>query len=133
MDRADGPNDVPEDLGALEVVLGDRVALHEARDEAGALGHPDDDLGADSRRRRCASGLDLGLAVDPEELGVAAGQPQNESVVARADQEVAVRDARGDRRDLDVVIAPDGNGSDRVLELGIAHLVHRSGTLGAGR
>ena len=83
VDRANGPNDVSEDLGALEVVLGDRVALHESRDETGPFGHPDDDLGADSGGGRGASGLDLGLAVDPEQLGVAAREPQDESLVAR--------------------------------------------------
>ena len=74
------------------------LALDEAGDEQ-AVGEPCD-LGADAELGREDGGLVLVLAVDPEQAGVLAADPQHERLVAHRDLEVVVGDPAAQRLDL---------------------------------
>ena len=87
MERANGPRHVSEDLGALEVLSGIGSPCTNRVTRQDRSGIHRDDLGADAGGGRGASGFDFGFAIDPEQLGVAPREPQDESLVVDADQE----------------------------------------------
>jgi ADP-ribose pyrophosphatase len=85
----------------------DRPTRDEARDEI-ALGldegddlRPDSELGGGSGRRM------LHVAVDAQELGVLAPDPQDKALGAEVDLEVVVRDPPAERLDPNVLTGPD--------------------------
>src|SRR5206468_566015 len=73
------------------------LALDELRDEV-ALGLDEaDDLGREAELGRDPRGGVLGAAVDPEELGVLAADPQDEGLPVEDHLEVPVRDPAAER------------------------------------
>ena len=91
------------------------LALDEARDEV-ALGlHEAHDLRCEAEFRGDPGRCVLGAAVDPEELGVLAADPQDEALAVDRDLEVPVRDAAAER--LEPCVAPRPETGDDGLGL----------------
>ena len=84
----------------LELTGRHRAALDEASDEP-ALGLDEaDDLGADARLGGGERGAVLVGAVDAEQLGVLAADPQHERLAVDDDLEVPVGDPAAERLEL---------------------------------
>ncbi len=83
------------------------LALDEARDEVALRLEEGDHLRPDPERRRCTRRLVLDVAVDPEQLGVVAADPQHERLAAGPHLEVVVRDPAAERLDRLDAAGPD--------------------------
>src|SRR2546421_1229635 len=90
----------------LDVDVAD-LALDVAGDEVALRLDELDDLGRETELGRDPGGGVLRAAVDPEELGVPAADPQDEGPVADGDLEVPVRDPAAERLDACVTAAPE--------------------------
>ena len=83
------------------------LALDEARDEVALRLEERDHLRPDPERGRGERGLVLDVAVDPEQPGVLAADPQHERLAAGAHLEVVVRDPAAERLDRLDAAGPD--------------------------
>ena len=124
VDRPHRPHDGAEHVLALQVLLRDVGALHEPRDQRAEVGEEREDLGSDAGGGCGGRRLVLGGAIDPQQVGVLAREPDHERPAADVHLEVAVRDADRDRRDVGLVALPLRDGRDHRGERRIQRLVH---------
>ena len=119
VDRPDRRHHGREHLGPLQVALGEWFRFDPRRDQAVEVGQVRDDLRTDPGRRGRADGLLFGAAVDAEQVGVLARQPQEERLAVGDHPEVAIRPPLRDRLDRELGAGPRRDRAERGVERGV--------------
>ena len=94
-----GLGDGGEPVAALQLLRAQHFAVEELEDECVVLGHRGDERCADAGLGRAARVVRLVLAVDREQAGVLAGDPDDVAATRRRDLVVRVRQAARQRLD----------------------------------